>query len=79
MSQPNTTYRYRPEGLEQCCLTTLSLEMYRREDAGEEKYVEGQVIKCINCNSEMICDESLKDGRLRWRRNAKNNRGGIDG
>lgn len=60
-------YRRNEEGMNPCCKTTLMLEMYRRRDEGEEIHVENDVIKCSTCNSEMICDPSLNDQRLRWR------------
>jgi hypothetical protein len=70
MSQLNIPYRVNEQGMEQCCKNTLMLELYRREDAKELIHEEGATIKCLNCGSEMICDLSQRDGRLRWRWNA---------
>lgn len=67
MSKPNSQWRVNQQGMERCCIKTLEYEMYRRGDQKEPLMVEGQTLRCSNCNSELICDPSLRDGRLRWR------------
>jgi hypothetical protein len=70
-SKPNSTWRVNYQGMEKCCVMALEYEMYRRGDQKEPLMREGDTIKCLNCNSEMICDPSLKDGWLRWRWNGR--------
>jgi hypothetical protein len=36
MAEPNSTYRVNYKGMEDCCRETITLELYRRKDAGEE-------------------------------------------
>jgi hypothetical protein len=69
VAKPNSKWRIHEYGMEKCCIRTLEIAMYDREDKGQELMIEGDTIKCLNCNSEMICDPSLRDGRLRWRWN----------
>lgn len=68
---PNVTWRVNQSEMEMCCYETLKLEMYRRGDAKEPLMRDGDTIKCSTCNSETICDNSLRDGQLRWRWNDK--------
>lgn len=73
MSEPNSIWEWRVnrKDMPQCCYTSLLSEAYRRHDAKEELMKNGDILKCSTCNSEMICDPSLNDQRLRWRWNGK--------
>lgn len=67
MSEPNSRWRVNREGMEQCCYYDLLSEMHRRKGLNEPLMVNGDILKCSTCNSEMVCDPSLNDQRLRWR------------
>lgn len=72
MAVANITWRHK--GVEGCCYRSLRDEMYRRRQTHfgglrEELMIENQIFKCQMCGSEMICDKSKNDGRLRWRAN----------
>lgn len=67
MSEPNSTWRVNRDGMNPCCYLELKCELYRRKGENEPLMVENDILKCSTCNSEMICDPSLNDQRLRWR------------
>jgi hypothetical protein len=73
MSEPNFQWRVNKKDMPQCCYEALVMEGYRRREASEPLLQNGDVFKCPTCGGEMICDPSLRDGRLRWRWNGKRN------
>lgn len=65
MPSPNSTWLINDKGMDLCCYQSLQYEGYRRKDAKEELMVQGQVLKCSTCGSEMVCETGIS-GRLRW-------------
>lgn len=67
MPEANTTWRVNRESMKWCCVMALEYEMYRRCKNKQALMSAGDTIRCEKCDTEMICDPSQNDGRLRWR------------
>lgn len=67
--QIKKSWRENLTGFELCCVITLQSEMKRRQDTDEVMMIEGETLKCINCGSELVCNNDGPSGKLRWRWN----------
>lgn len=61
----NTPWRYNLKDMKPCCKQSLALEMYRRQQAGEEVMSDRDEFQCNQCGRLMIC-EIGESGKLRW-------------
>jgi hypothetical protein len=58
-------YRFNRKGLNECCIATLTGELYRRKEAKEPLLKDGDTLLC-ECGKRLICEPSRQTGLLRW-------------
>jgi hypothetical protein len=60
-------YRFNRKDLNECCIATLTGELFRRKESHESLMKEGDTVSC-ECGNRMICEPGETDKRLRWGR-----------